>query len=164
MSLDVTIGGASAEAYISATDASTYHSDRGNTAWASASTAEQEAALRRGAEYLDAVYLLRWKGAKATSGQAMQWPRIDVVDSSDYSISSSILPVPLKRANAELALRALSEDLFPDLARGGEIQRVKAGEVEVEFSSTATPYKVYREVEELLGDLLRAPGRMRLGG
>lgn len=102
-----------AESYISATDADTYHALRGNTPWAALADADKEIALRKATEYLDARYGARWKGARTVSSQALGWPRqnAELPDECGY-YPSDALPIPLVRATAEAALLSLTETFW----------------------------------------------------
>ena len=60
-----------AESYISVADASTYHSNRGNTAWASLSTdAIREQCLRKATDFMRQAYRSRWQGYRVNEDQA----------------------------------------------------------------------------------------------
>ena len=72
-------GKSDSESYISVADASSYHTARGNTAWAALATdALREAALRRATDYMRQAYRSRWQGYKVNEDQALDWPRYDV--------------------------------------------------------------------------------------
>jgi hypothetical protein len=165
---------AGAESYISASDATTFHSNRGNTAW-TGTDAVKEAALRRAATYLDGHYRRRWKGQKVKpTTQAMEWPRVGVKlvdgDILYYDVTPSFydselmgflaidaIPQRLKDAQCELALRALSGDLAAD----GEsnIIREKVDVLETEYSPNAGKgAATYPVVDQLLSDLLKPLG------
>jgi hypothetical protein len=130
-------GAADAEAYISVADAATYHSARGNAAWAAASTPDKEAALRRATGWLDARYASRWPGQR-TNGrdQALMWPRMNATDAEGNAIGDDEIPVEIVNACAEAALRELEDpgSLAPDESTAGDVirTRVKAGPVEEE--------------------------------
>ncbi|HWH74773.1 MAG TPA: DnaT-like ssDNA-binding protein, partial [Methylibium sp.] len=80
MALEVEDGTAKsdAESYVSVAEASAYHSLRGNTLWATMSEGEMEAALRRATDYLVQTYRDQWAGYRATTTQALDWPREEV--------------------------------------------------------------------------------------
>ena len=104
-------GLSSADAYVSVADATTYHANLGNTAWASAAESAQEIALRRAAQYIDARF--RYRGWRLTTTQALEWPR------SYYEPdgrTESWIPKNLKEAVCEAALRALSDTLYEDVS------------------------------------------------
>jgi hypothetical protein len=162
-----------AESYISAADATTYHTARGNTLW-TGTDAVKEAALRRAAAYLDGHYRKRWKGQKVYPlTQAMEWPRagVKVVDEqiyydvppsfydSEYSgfLAITTIPQRLKDAQCELALRALSGDLAADATAG--VKREKIDVIETEyFAGTAPGQVAYPLVDQLLSDFLKPSG------
>lgn len=121
MAMDVTVGGAGAESYISVADADAYHSNRGSIAWASATEPAKEQALRRATSWLDATYLTLLPGLR-TSGrsQALEWPRSGAADRGGFTIANDEIPVEVKNACAEAALReletpgVLAQDVAPD--------------------------------------------------
>lgn len=65
-----------------------------------------------------------------------------------------MVPDEVKKSTNELALIALTTDLNPVLERGGDIRRLKAGSVEVEYGPGAQPVTVYRHVDGFLKPLL----------
>lgn len=113
MALDTTIGGAAAEAYVSAADADTYHVKHNNAAWASLTDPVKEASLRKATQYIDSNYL--FVGVKQTKDQSLQWPRSWAM-LFGYAIPVGTLPRQLTDACAELALKASASDLQPDLS------------------------------------------------
>lgn len=152
-------GLSNAESYLSVADADVYHAARGNpVAWSGATTAEKETALLAATEYIDSVYRGAWKGTRAVETQALSWPRVDAYDSDDFLIDSGVVPLEVERATAELALRALSAELMPDISEPGSIkrERLKAGpvETETEYQGGKSQVKEFRKVDLLLGRLL----------
>ena len=149
-------GKSTAESYISVADASSYHTARGNTAWAALATdALREAALRRATDYMRQAYRSRWQGYKVNEDQALDWPRYDV-EVEGYAIDSDIVPTEIKNACAELALRASAADLNPDLTQG--VAREKVGQIEVEYDK-ASPQRVrYPAIDAILSPYLKAGG------
>ena len=150
---------AGAESYISAADATTYHTARGNTSW-TGTDAVKEAALRKAASYLDGHYRNRWKGCKVRpvpsdglDTQSMEWPR-DYVEISGYLFPFDEIPQRIKDAQCELALIALSADLAPSVAAG--VKREKLDVLETEyFAGAPAGTTVYTAVNNLLADLLK---------
>ncbi|MDA3971344.1 MAG: hypothetical protein PF442_08330, partial [Desulfobulbaceae bacterium] len=134
--------------YISATDADTFHTARGNAAW-TGTDAVKEAALIKACVYLDGHYRARWKGQKvAPISQPMEWPRVGVkvIDGgqiyydvpasfydSEYSgyIGITTIPQRVKDAACELALRALSGELAAD--GDASIGRKKIDVIDTEY-------------------------------
>lgn len=150
-------GSATGESYISVTDADTYHSDRGNATWATLTTAVKEQNLRKATEYMLQQYRIRWKGVRMTSTQALDWPRAyvyleAVVTGANQEfpnlVADNIVPVEVKRACAELALKASSAELLADTERA--TIREKVDVIEVEYDKNATQEKKYTAIEYML--------------
>jgi hypothetical protein len=148
-------GLANAESYISVADADTYHTDRSNAAWALLTTAAKESALRDATEYIDSYY--QFGGYRKTDTQALDWPRFECPKQDVSALAlvywlDTVLPRPLVRACAELALTASSQDLTPDIDR--LTSREKLGPLEVEYSDAAAQYKKFRKIDLLLSELI----------
>ena len=158
-----------AESYISVAGADNYHTLRGNTAWTGAD-AVKEAALRKATDYMLQVYRLRWKGTRVSGNQSLDWPR-NWVERDDYTYvkqngtamiggfqyyPSDEVPVEVQRACAELALKALSETLAPDIGR--RTLREKVDVIEVEYDPNSPQYTLYRAVDNMLAPLLGGSG------
>lgn len=158
-------GKTDAEAYISVTDADTYHTDfTGTSDWTSSTptTAIKERVLRRAAQVMDNKYILRWVGDRANDLQTLDWPRVNAEDPSGFTISSTTVPVEIKRANAELALREITETdgIAPDITDDGSIKRekVKVGPIErdVTFQGSKSQGTKFTIVDLLLKGLLES--------
>lgn len=150
-------GLANAESYISTTDADSYHAARGNTAWADLGTEDKEAALRRASDYMTGAYRDRWKGYRATSAQALDWPRVGaVVDGFD--VPSDSVPAAVARACADLALRASAGELAPDLERGIASQTVDV--ITVVYDTASPQATRYRAIDQLLAPYLAGAGAL----
>jgi len=147
-------GKAGAEAYISVADASTYFTNRGNTAWGSISTeALQEAYLRQATDYMTQIYRDRWEGVRFTQDQALDWPRSGATRDS-WSVPIDEVPVEVQNACAELALKASSGELAPDLTQG--VIREKVDVIEVEYDKYSPQYTRYRSIDAMLSPYLSA--------
>lgn len=159
-------GLAHATSYLSVADATSYielyASAANQTAWSEASTSQRELALRQATQYLDAVYGPRWKGRRAHEPQALHWPRWDVFDDDGWLVGADVLPRQLLDACAEVALRALTEELVPDLETSGAVksERVKVGSLETatEYFGGNVPIREYRVVDALLRPLVIVGG------
>ncbi len=145
----------SANSYVSLVECNTYHAERGNTAWTGDDTVK-EAALIKATQYIDGRYRKRWKGIPLSSSQALCWPREDIFDDRYQEITG--IPSHLKYAVCEAALRALTDDLNPDLERGGRIKREKVGPIETEYSDTAPSRTVFPAINDLLSGYLKGNG------
>lgn len=122
--IDATVGGANSNSYITILDATTYFDGRlYATAWADAIVAgTEDTALVEACRILDRLDFI---GDKATTTQALKWPRVtndfyDDYHTEDFPYASNVIPPQIKYAQCEIALSRL--------AAGGEA--VAAGAVE----------------------------------
>lgn len=128
--------------------ADTYHSDRGNTAWADLSSEAKLAALVRGTDYIDQMYRVKLKsgrwvsqftGKKSTVEQDREWPRDDAKDYEGNLIADGTTPEAIENATYEAALReaASPNSLMPDFtsttARGPVTQQT-VGPITVKYA------------------------------
>ncbi len=159
------------ESYISVADATAYHANRGNSAWASVATdAIREQLLRKATDYMTQAYRNRWKGTRVSASQALDWPR-NFVEYSDFeaaTLNGSVLiggyyyypadevPVEVKNACADLALKAIAGDLNADLSQG--VVREKIDVIEVQYDTLSPQYVRYRSIDQLLMPLLKSSG------
>ena len=85
ITIDATVGGASANSYLTLVDAQAiidgFVQDADVTAWASATTDQKNRALFTATQRLDRE---RYLGARATDTQALQWPRTGVRKPDTY--------------------------------------------------------------------------------
>lgn len=153
-------GKADSNSYGSVTDADTYFTDRAIAAWTGSNSVKQSA-LIRATDYIEGRFNGRFIGTKKTSTQALSWPR---TDAGDYA--STIVPVELKKACYEYAVRALSVTLAPDpevTASGMAVIdiRKKVGPIETDHRSPlkgtgANPmlFRAYPAADMLLRPLI----------
>lgn len=160
-------GRSDANSYLSVADADAYIAAYvGNASWASASTATKERALMAATQCLDAEYEGRWRGRKASSTQALSWPRVGGVDNDSYAIEWNAVPENLKRACAELALRVvLGDELLGVVAQPGDVASESKSLGPLSKSVTyvggrPAGGKQYPKVESLLKPLLEVGGRV----
>jgi hypothetical protein len=126
-----TVGGATSNSYVSSAEATTYFDERlYASAWDDAETDDQDRALIMATRRLDAE---EFAGEKATSGQALKWPRIGACDQDGYEYATGVIPDVIKQATCELALALLGEG-SPDLLSDPGLEAfesVKVGPIEV---------------------------------
>lgn len=150
-----------AESFCSVDFADDYFLRRMVTSWASLTLSQKEADLRKATDYLEQEFRLRWAGYKYTSTQALSWPRWEVynVDTAygyygwtNY-VGYNTVPEVVKKATAELALKASRGDLSTDVSRLKD--RVKVGPVDITYShSDWNQNKIYTVVEGWLAPFL----------
>lgn len=152
-----------ANAYIDVAAFKAYHDDRGNV-YAPATDPQIAQAIIRATDYLDSRF--RFRGIMLVQGQTTQWPRqaglsifipwqdvtfgtpdtefdgpTSMVALTDLSNNPIIgVPLAVKNATAEYALRALSQPLFQDApaAVGGRL--IQEHEVQVDTIREHTVY------------------------
>jgi hypothetical protein len=140
-------GSATGESFCSVADSLAYHAARGNATWATITTTQQEQALRRATDYMEAVYSQRWAGTRTTSVQALSWPRYNVFVNGFVILSSSI-PRAVINACSELALRAAAGELLSDSTQ--QKTRTKVDVLEVEFDKYSPQSTQYLAITAML--------------
>lgn len=108
ITIDATVGGASANSFVTLAEAQTYMDGRLNeSAWELATTDNQNRALVEATRWLSAK---QWGGLRVSSTQALAWPRY-WAENPDYQFGgniyfdSTIIPQRVKDATCELALQ-----------------------------------------------------------
>ena len=113
-----------ADAYISQADATTYWGDRphdpNSALWVNATSDNKNGAIVEATAFLDAKYNKHYKGVKAGSIQGREFPRTGSEDADGMPLPA--MPKELTWATAELAVRALSARLSPDVETPGVIK------------------------------------------
>ena len=154
-------GRADAESYCSVAEATAYHNKRGSSksdAWDAID--DKEASLRLATEYMLAVYRPLWIGSRLTYLQALDWPRIDAqiegVAGGGYgyyppNYPTDEVPVLVKNACAELALRTANGDLITDEDR--TTKRETVGPITVEYKDGAPKQVRFAYVDSMLQTL-----------
>ena len=160
-----------ADSYATIAEADAWHADRGRTTWTGAD-AVKEAALRRATTWIDAAFGARFSGAK-TGGraQSLAWPRTGATDADGVAIPPDEIPVEIKQATYEAALRelvspgSLNPDIVPVTTTGGAVKRVrkKVGplETETEYTEGATSgssHPIFPVINGILAGLLGRSG------
>lgn len=150
---------AGADSYVTLAYASDYHEKRGNTGWATLTSEEQEQAIRRGTDYLEQSYRLRWLGYRRSEAQSLSWPR-DEVPRADFTYLNqysfypdNVVPDEVKKACAEAAFRAGQGELIPDLTQ--LVTREKIDVIEVEYSQYSSQLPRYKAIDYLLAPFLQ---------
>ena len=115
VTIDATAGGASANSYITLSDAQDIVDgmveDAAVTAWASATTDQKNRALYTATQRLDRE---RFLGARATDTQALQWPRTGVRKPDTY-VNNYASGIPFR----------ISEDYFTDTEIPDQVKRAQ---------------------------------------
>jgi len=134
MTLDATVGGASANSYVTLAEAESYFKDRAHSdEWNELGYDVRGTFLITASQQLD--WYANWKGDKTTYTQSMDWPRKDVLypDGTDYP--DDIIPPEIKRAVYELALSSINLDRSADQDLDG-LAEVQAGPLRVKTDTS----------------------------
>ena len=127
--------------------------------------AQAEALMVKAMDYLESL-AGKYKGARATQAQPLQWPRIDVwgVSFFDALYPSDSIPRELKYAQLSLAVEAQNgADLLPSelpSAKGAIIKERIEGAVEIAYANNADRSRTpaFAKANALLSSLLKSGG------
>jgi hypothetical protein len=140
-----------ADAYVSVSYSNTFAESRGWTDWIAATDAACETAIREATAYIDTI--ARFKGLRLKASQMREFPRSDLADWSGYLVTG--VPTRVKHATMELARKALSESLYVDLDRGGQVSAESVGPISVSYMPGAPVGKMFRAAMQLLEPFMR---------
>ena len=157
-------GLSNAESFASVAEADAYSNGRNRAdTWTGLDTDVKEAALRLATDYMQQTYRMGWAGERRTDTQALDWPRYNVpkhdapgVYGAGAYYSPDIVPEEVKKACLELAFRALSAELAPDI--GALKTKAKVGPIEVEYAPGSRQTSLYQTVDGFLEPLLKGSG------
>lgn len=144
-----------ANSYVSIEEASFYH-EAGVSAdeWAAIDPAEQERLLVTATRLLDAT--IEWRGYRSYPGQALDWPRVGVLQYNRYVLPANTVPIDVRYATAELALH-LKRRPAPTAPGAAPVEEVKLGPISVKMGQatqsasaplTALPVEVLALIRE----------------
>lgn len=153
-------GLANAESFASVAEANVYHTARGREAtWTDLDTDVKERALRLATDFMQQTYRSVWAGVRKTTSQLLDWPRWNVPKRDDpgaYGVAAyydpDVVPTEVKRACMELALRATTADLNPDL--GPLKTKATVGPISVEYAAGTNQTAQYAVADDLLAPLM----------
>jgi hypothetical protein len=128
------------------------HCDNWGYDYSSTPDAMLEQKLRLAADFIDTNF--RFKGVRLTVAQEREFPRSGCTDWSGYDVTG--VPSKVAKAQIELAFKAITESLYTDLDRGGQVTSESVGPISVSYSDGAPVGKVYRFAESLLKQYLRS--------
>lgn len=156
---------AGANAYLSVAEFKAYHDARNNDYSGAATDAAIEYTIIKATDYIDQRF--NFVGKKLLGrDQTTEWPRSSAWDKDRYYITG--LPVELKEACAEYALRAISAALNPDPTRDDTGQTIQSKSETVgplSESFTFTEGAMFRMPKYPAADQkLIKPGLVRWGG
>ncbi|WP_298983483.1 DnaT-like ssDNA-binding protein [uncultured Roseibium sp.] len=163
MALDATVGGASADSYVTVAEMDTYFSGRGVTSYDNATTAEKEFAAKDVTFFIDSKYAGAWKGSIVADSQALSHPRSELKDLEGRSIATTAIAPQVKNAVFSMVEAGLTdENLFVrDEAEGRIIETENVvGPIEerIVYQQAVGSSKSYPQVDLILKPLLKTGG------
>lgn len=130
---------------------------RSAVVWTPLTTEEKERLLALATQYVDTN--TNWRGDKTYVDSALRWPRRGMYDADGNAISTTYIPVELKKAVCEVALYFLKEDV-ENLYTQNQIKELKVDAVEVVFD----PNRPRSTFSTTVKSLIRPFGVLATGG
>ena len=157
MPLDATVGGATANSYVTLDEAIEYFILRSHSsAWEDFE--DKENALITATSVID--WYVTWKGVRASGTQALDWPRAEVYDKVGVYYEETVIPNDVKVAVYEYALSALSADRTADRDLAG-LSEVRAGSLMLKTDDgvyNTTPGTIPEKIWKILAGLTTKSG------
>jgi hypothetical protein len=170
VTVTATAGASNANSYITvATGDDLANVYLGTLAWSSASTDNKGRAVIMATRYLDE---LEYVGSRASTTQALAWPRTDA-ECDEQSYSSTVIPQPIKQACFDLAEALLSSptllggsgagnaELIPGIPNAS-LRSASVDVISVQFKDGAVPSS--RNALNVLPHLRQVLGCLCLSG
>ena len=112
VSLTATAKSATANTYLSLTDANSYLDGTPNDdTWDAASDDQKNRALKSSTDRLEQV---EWVSTVTDTDQRLAWPRLGITDRDGREFSDDAIPRPIEEATAELARRIIDGSYTSD--------------------------------------------------
>jgi hypothetical protein len=147
-------GLSNADALISVAFADSYHTANGNSTWTGDDSLKEQA-IRRATAFISSGYA--WAGYRTRGRkQSLAWPRAGVVDREGYAILIDEIPVEVKNAVAEIALRELVSPgaMNPDFIAASVVKREQVGSLSVEYANSFISAESQRPVLMAVADMI----------
>lgn len=139
-------GLSNAQSYVDLTFVQGYYTLRGNTTYV-----PSESDIIKAMDYIESVYNGSWIGEKLKDTQSLAFPR--VVD------GTTIYPINVKNAVADLCLRASSGELLTDI--GEKVTERTVGPLTTKFAEYSNTQTQYSSVYHLLKPYLNGSSSSR---
>jgi len=161
--IDATLGGASANSYVTLVDADAYFETvPDSTTWTDKTNDQRNRALISATRWIDA---LSFYGDRCTETQALKWPRDNYkVDGID--LACTLIPIGIEVATYELA-RALANDtdaITGSTGTTGLYDQVELGELKVKYKASSMTPGMVNNVFDLYPWLQTYLGAYCMGG
>jgi hypothetical protein len=136
-------------------DFKTHWTDRGDAATAGQPDPDIQAALIKATQYLGDWCGYPYSGQKALWNQGAPWPRVGAAILWGPAIPENVVPPGMISATCELAGRALTGIIQPDLPRGGAVKRKTVDVLTTEWFEGAPATTLYTAVQAYICEYLR---------
>lgn len=121
VTITATAGSTTANSYLTVAAADDLADDYlGTLKWTTASADNKGRALIMATRYLDQ---LQWVGSRASTTQALAWPRADAV-CGEWSFANTVIPEPIKQACFDLAEALLATPTLLSTAGAGNAELI----------------------------------------
>jgi hypothetical protein len=140
ITIDSTVGGASANSYVSKAELDSYLDTRlHNSAVVTAATDDtKNRAIATATRLLDE--LIEWEGEPADAEtQVLQWPRLYLYDTLGNDLDGDAIPQQIKTATMELAVYLVDSDRTSEQAMDG-LSNIEVGPIKIGLN-TSNPQK-----------------------
>jgi hypothetical protein len=160
-----------ATSFISTDYFDNYFNTRGNATVVAWAADRKQKNINIATAYLCSYYRDRFKGRRATKDQALEFPRYGVVldgDGADsfmpgfgpitngFIVNSNEIPRVVKDAVCEMAVRADTNVLSPDIKPGeGSITMKKVGPIMLQYRAPFNSQTIWRYVDTLISPVLK---------
>jgi hypothetical protein len=161
LTIETGAGVENADSYVAVADLDTFASERGFSDLPAVG-ADKEVLLRLAFDYVEA-HRHQFEGHKTNEGNTYsQFPRCGLtIDQED--VDEDTVPVEVKRAQMQLAMDAVSEDLSPT-GDGQVVIREKIDVIETQFDAggSPAPQPIFAKADKWLAPLFRTGGGVNL--
>lgn len=151
VTIEATVGSENSNSYVTLAEANSYFESRiGSELWTVANNDKRAMALITAANDIDR--LLNPNGTIASDTQAMNFPRVGLVDPKGRNVLPTIIPVEIKKAQYEQAFYLLSTggSINNPAVLGKGILRAQVSSLHVTFDKTFVPNSISKVVQTIL--------------
>lgn len=156
-------GVAGANSYHDLVSAAAYFAEHPNAgAWTNSTDPLRTEALLYTCPWLEDRYAEGLASYVVSTEQSRIWPRWQFYDRRGRRVPTGTVPDDWKAAHAEAALAHLTSPINEVRDRGGAIESISAGSVEVVWSSGASSGRTFPYIDALVAPFLEFGGQRRL--
>lgn len=150
MALDATVGGTTANSYVTRAEAVEYMSMRLYTsAFDTLTDADKDKALMMASRLMDRLVCV--VGTSTSPLQALRFPMVDLPSPTGGLVPADVIPVQLKEAVIELALLLATRDTTAQSEAEAEgLTKLKVGPIELNFRDAIASNAVPASISSLL--------------